>query len=385
VGEPRSTVVTPEYFDVCVIGGGLAGVSAAAELAAQFRVALLEQEPQLGYHASGRSAALYAQSYGNPQVRALTRASCSLYLTGDETNRLTQPRGVLFVGTESQRNEVQALYEALSEVSSDVALVDARTASEMCPMLKDEHLSQSLFDPSARDIDVAAVLDHYTRRFRARDGELRRNAEVVRIEPHGEGWHVTYGITRIFARVIVNAAGAWADSIARTAGVTPVGLQPLRRTAIRVVAAPKWRVREWPCVIDASEQWYFRPDAGALVLSPADETPSPPCDAQPDDFDVAAAIDRIESATRLVVDRPLSSWAGLRTFAPDRTPVVGFDGDAPNFFWLAGQGGYGIQMAPALAELTAALIAGERVPQSLIDESVDPEDLSPRRVRRGKP
>jgi D-arginine dehydrogenase len=180
---------------------------------------------------------------------------------------------------------------------------------------------------------------------------------------------------------VVNAAGAWADEVARAAGVAAAGLEPRRRTAVRVSAGP-WSVAKWPCVIEASDQWYFRADAGALLLSPADETPCPPCDAQPDDYDVALAIERVESATRLVIERPLSAWAGLRTFAADRTPVVGFDARMPGFFWLAGQGGYGIQTAPALAQLVVAQITEAQTPPLLAAEGVDAAALSPARFAK---
>jgi len=369
-----------EHFDVCVIGGGLAGLSVAAGLAPARRVVLVERESHWAYHSTGRSAALFAESYGNAAVRALTRASRDFYLAADGSRPFTQPRGALFVATAAQQERLYALHAALSEASPSVALLEPEAALELCPALRVDTLSRALLDPEARDIDVAAVVDHYARQFRSHGGRQCRDTEVHGLE-HARGeWRIRAGNSEIRAGVVVNAAGAWADEVARAAGVAPAGLEPRRRTAVRVSAGP-WNVAAWPCVIDASEQWYFRADAGALLLSPADETPSSPCDAQPDDYDVALAIERIEAATRLMVERPLSAWAGLRTFAADRTPVVGFEPDVPGFYWLAGQGGYGIQTAPALAQLATAQITENLPPSILAAAGVDAGALSPARLR----
>jgi D-arginine dehydrogenase len=357
----------------------MAGLSAAAGLAATCKVVLLEREPHWAYHSTGRSAALFAESYGNAAVRALTRASRSFYLA-DRPQSLTRSRGALFVATIAQYAGLEALYELLSAASSSVALLDSEAALELCPALRADTLAGAVHDSAARDIDVAAVVDHYLREFRSNGGRQCRDTEVLELErSHGE-WHIRAGGGRIRASIVVDAAGAWADQVARAAGVPPAGLEPMRRTAVRVSAAP-WTVAQWPFVVDVAEQWYFRPDAGALLLSPADETPSAPCDVQPDDYDVALAVERIEAATQLVVTRPLSTWAGLRTFAADRTPVIGFDPDVSNFFWLAGQGGYGIQTAPAAAQLVVAQIAGREAPATLTEAGVDAAALSPARLR----
>ena len=368
-----------DRFDVCVIGGGLAGLSAAAGLAAFMRVVLVEREPQLGYHSTGRSAALFAESYGNVPVRALTRASRAFYTADRAAQPFTSARGVLFVGTHAQEAELLGLQTALADASPNARLLDAGEALRLCPALRAKTLSGALLDPDARDIDVATVVDHYTRLLRSRDGVILRNAEVRSAWRDSGEWHIVADSNRIHARVVVNAAGAWADELARLAGVAPVGLAPKIRTAV-CVSAEQWQAADWPCVIDASEQWYFRPTAGSLLLSPADETPSPPCDVQADDLSVAVTIDRIETATRIAVSRVIRSWAGLRTFAADRSPIAGFDRDAPGFFWLAGQGGYGIQTAPALAALTVALIAERPMPPSLTDAGVDPAALHPARL-----
>jgi D-arginine dehydrogenase len=358
----------------------LAGLSAAAGLAAVRRVVLVEREAHWAYHSTGRSAALFLETYGNTVVRALTRASREFYLASDGPQPFTKARGALLVATAAQQDGLNALYGTLSAVSPSVAMLDRDAALKLCPALRPDTLSGALLEPDARDIDVAAVVDYCVRQFRSHGGRQCRDTEVVGLEHAGGEWHVRAGGSEIRATIVVNAAGAWADEVALAAGARAAGLEPRRRTAVRVSAAP-WTVAHWPCVIDASEQWYFRPDAGALLLSPADETPSAPCDAQPDDYDVALAIERVEAATRLVVDRPLSAWAGLRTFAADRTPVVGFDPDVPGFYWLAGQGGYGIQMAPALAQLAVAQVTGGEMPSQLAAAGVDAAALSPGRLR----
>jgi D-arginine dehydrogenase len=372
---------TSEHFDICVIGGGLAGLSAAAALAAQYKVVLVEREPHFATHATGRSVALFAESYGNAAVRALTRASRDFYLAADGSRPFTRARGVLYVATGEQREDLNALYESLSAASPRVAMVAPQTAMDLCPILRPDKLSAALLDPDARDIDVAAVVDYYVRLFRSNGGRQYRDCEVTGLERSGEEWHIRTVGNPLRAAIVVNAAGAWADEVARSAGIAAAGLEPRRRTAVRVSAGP-WTVAQWPCVMDASEQWYFRADAGALLLSPADETPSVPCDAQPDDYDVALAIERVEAATQLVVDRPLSTWAGLRTFAADRSPVLGFDPGVAGFYWLAGQGGYGIQTAPAIAQLVAAQIAGLSLPPELAAAGVDESALSPARLAR---
>jgi D-arginine dehydrogenase len=354
----------------------LAGLSVAAGLAAVRSVVLIEREPHWAYHSTGRSAALFAESYGNVAVRALTRASRGFYLGSDNALPFTHPRGALFVASDSQREALSALHATLSAVSSRACLLDPDATLQCCPMLRPGTLCGGVLDPDARDIDVAAVVDHYARRLRSLQGRQCRDAEVVGLGDAGGEWYIHAGTQEFRAQIVVNAAGAWADEVARIAGVAALGLEPRRRTAVRVSAAP-WAVTDWPFVVDVAEQWYFRADAGALLLSPADETPSVPCDAQPDDYDVALAIERVEAATQLRVERPLSAWAGLRTFMADRTPVAGFDGAARGFYWLAGQGGYGIQTAPALAQLAVAQITGAALPATLLVEGVDPGALSP--------
>jgi D-arginine dehydrogenase len=362
--------------DFLIIGGGMAGVSAAAELSAFGRVIVLEREAQPGYHATGRSAALYSAIYGNAAVRALSAASRSFFdmpPPGFCDLALLTPRSVYFCGTRDGQ-------DALDDMAEDSGgLLRPASADEMLarvPILNPDHAVTGLFEEDACDIDVAALLQSYAKRARAFGVRIALDAEATSLARSSGFWNVTTLNEEYSAAVVVNAAGAWADRTAQMAGVAPLGLLPLRRTAMLIDAPNELDVRHWPCVIDAQESFYFKPDAGRLLLSPADETPSEPCDAQPEELDVAIAIDRFEAATTMRVTRPSHRWAGLRTFSPDRTPVIGFDPVAPGFFWLAGQGGYGIQTAPAAAKLAAALAANAK---AAIRDEVDERLCSPAR------
>jgi D-arginine dehydrogenase len=249
------------------------------------------------------------------------------------------------------------------------------------PILRREHAAHVLLEEHAQDIDVHALHRGFLRGLKRRGGTLMLGDRVESIARNGAGWEVVAGEQAYHASVVVNAAGAWADDVAAMAGLPRIGLEPRRRTAMILDLPDGIDPRAWPMVMDAAESFYFKPDAGRLLLSLADETPSPPVDAMPDDMDVAVAIDRFERATTLTIDRVQSSWAGLRTFARDRTPVVGFEPSAPGFFWLAGQGGYGIQTAPALSRVAAALALGDALPEDIADHGVDVAGLAPRRLR----
>ena len=344
--------------DIAIIGAGIAGVGVAAMLSDCKRVILLEAEPQPGYHSTSRSAAIYIAGYGNAVVRALTRASASdLERPPAEwtTNVLLAERGILVIAgldeTEMFAQELAA-GEGLRQIS-------VQDAVDLVPILRRELIDAAAFDISARDIDVDALHQGWLRMIKRQGGEIATLAPVLAIYRETSGWLIEAGDRRVRAGIVVNAAGAWADRIGALAGVAPIGLKPLRRS-IAVLAAPDGiDATRWPLFGNASETWYVKPDAGKLLISPADEDPVEPQDACADDMVLAEGLDRFERATTYQVTRVERSWAGLRTFAPDRTPVVGFDCHASGFFWLAGQGGYGIQTAPALARLSAALIMGE--------------------------
>ncbi len=365
--------------DFCVIGGGIAGLSAAAELAAHGSVVLLEREAALAQHATGRSAALFAEFYGNAPVRALTRASRAFYERPPAAFARSPlgRRGTLFVGTADQRKAVEALREELSRSGAQPAMLDGAAVHERVPIIANAALG--LLDAAAEDIDVGVVVEGYTKLLRERGGEVRRNSAPRAVARRGSHFQIALPEAALDARVVVDAAGAWADEVGTLAGATPMSLAPLRRTAFIVDLPEGLDASAWPCVIDIDEHLYFKPDAGRLLVSPADETPSMPCDAWADDLDVAEAVERLETMTSLRVTQVRSRWAGLRTFAPDRTPIVGFDPELPGFFWLAGQGGYGLQTAPAMARAAAALASGSAWPADLAAEGVQPEQLAPRR------
>ncbi len=369
-----------ESWDVAVIGAGIAGASVAAELAALgVRVVLLERESQPGYHTTGRSAALFTVTYGPPVIRALSRASVAAFDAPPDAARphpLLRPRGALFIARADQSDALATLADELGDAAQPVNAAEARAR---LPILRPGYAAAALLDRRAADIDVDALHRQYLRALNALDGAQRNGTEVLALSRDGASWRVETRDGPLRADIVVNAAGAWADEIARFAGVAPVGLVPKRRTALLVAPPEGQNPESWPMIVDVDEQFYMKPDAGKLLLSPADETPSPPCDAQPDEMDVAICIDRIQTAFDLPVRRIDHKWAGLRSFVADKCPVAGFAPDAPGFFWLAGQGGYGIQSAPALARAAAALAMGRTIPEDIAVEGVSAAALSPTR------
>ena len=370
--------------DIAVIGGGIAGASLARAIADGRRVLLLERESQAGYHSSGRSAALFSETYGNAVVRALSIGSRDVFRAPPEDFAgfvLTRPRGAMHVGRPGQEAAIRSLAEALAALVPSVREIGAADAVARFPVL--HRVGGAVFEPEALDLDTNGLLQGSLRGLRRLGGEVRTGAEVTALAPlPGGGWRIETTAGAVEAGIVVNAAGAWADAIAVLAGVAPVGLVPKRRTAF-LFDAPGHAVDGWPMVVDLDETFYIKPDAGKLLGSPADETPSPPCDAQPEEIDIAVAVDRIERATTLRIRRLTHRWAGLRSFVADKTPVLGFDPEAPGFFWCAGQGGYGFQTAPAMARLGAALLRGDPVPEDLARLGVIAAALAPGRFRAG--
>ena len=367
-----------------IVGGGIAGASAAYEIAPFAKVILLERESQPGYHTTGRSAAVFAPAYGNRVIRALTAASHAFYREragGLANHPVLAPRGALFVGREDQLTMLDALQAEISAEVPGLGRLDGQQLLARVPVLRADYGAGGLYDLTSMDMDVAAIHQGYLRAFRARGGQVVTDAEVSAIKTDPPPWRVETRAGSFEAAVLVDAAGAWADQLAEMAGVAPLGLAPKRRTAIlfepSIDPDPAW-----PVVIDADEEFYFKPESGLLLGSPADETPVPPCDVQPEELDVAIAIDRIERAASFRVTHVRRKWAGLRTFAPDKTPVVGMDESMPGFFWLAGQGGYGIQIAPALARAAAKLLVEGVLPDDLLGRGLVAEDLLPLRLRK---
>jgi D-arginine dehydrogenase len=373
-----------DHADVIVLGAGMAGASVAAGLAEDARVVLLETEDQPGLHATGRSAAMFFESYGNATVRALTRASRGFLEhppVGFADVPLLSPRSAMYVADAPRIAALDAVTSAADGAAGRRRL-DGAAAREYCPILRAEWIVGALLDESGHDMDVAALHQGYLRRARSAGLRFIVGAACDSIERSAGTWRVRTRAGDFAAPTLVNATGAWADQVAQQAGVRPIGLQPLRRTAVLLPPPAGYDIRRWPMVVDVEEKFYFKPDAGQILLSPANEDPMPPCDAYPDDLDVAIAVDRFEHATATQVTRIGRSWAGLRSFVADRSPVAGFDAEVDGFFWLAGQGGYGIQMAPALARAAAALIRGQPLPSDIVDEGITPQALSPRRLAR---
>src|ERR1700678_4106040 len=332
-----------QVADFLVVGAGIAGASVAAELSAAHSVVLIEAETQQGYHSTGRSAALFSEIYGNRVIRNLSRASRYRMLESSPPfaeGPFTGPRGSLFIATTEQVDLLRN-FAAQDDVRAATRHLDTVAALALCPVLRADYVAAALYEPGARDIDVHRVHQAYLRRFREQGGRLSTSFRLDAIERTAGVWEIRSEMQTVAAPILINAAGAWADQIAMLASVAPAGLRPLKRSALLVDGPEGSSFRTWPAVIAADESFYFKPDANRLLLSPADETLTAPCDAQPDEWDVAVAIDRVTAGAHIPVPRILYRWAGLRTFARDRIPVVGFDPASPGFFWLAGHGGYG--------------------------------------------
>jgi D-arginine dehydrogenase len=375
--------------EVLIVGAGIAGASLASFLAPTHRIVMLEAEAQPGHHSTGRSAAMFMESYGTPNIRALTRASRAFYTTpppGCAATPLLAPRGALYVARPDQRDLLDATEAELAPHTPGLQRLDTRGTLAHVPVLRPGQVAGGLLDPHAADIDVHALHQGFLRHGRAHGLQVVCDARVASIERRGGLWHVRAGTTTWRAPVLVDAAGAWADELARLAGVPPIGLQPKRRAAFLFAPPQGLETARWPCVcglgVDEGESWYFKPDAGALLGSPANADPVPPHDVRPEELDIATGIARIEAMTTLAIRRPTHTWAGLRSFVADGDLVAGFDASAPGFFWLAAQGGYGIQTAPAMGELCAAAIRGEAMPAAVAAAGVTWDRLDVARLRR---
>lgn len=381
-----STGEQTHQVDFVVIGAGIAGTSAGAELAAHGRVVVLEREDQPGYHTTGRSIALYSRAYGNAVVRALATAAGPFFAdppAGFADQPLVSPRGILYFGRADQREAVERSYEEWAQYAPDLSHFDSAAARELVPIFRDGYIDSAILEAGAADIDVGTLHQGFIRQLRERGGELVTGADVTAMERVSGAWRIDTPRGEFAAPVVVNAAGAWADDIASLAGVLPAGAIPMRRTVVTFDPPEGMAIGRWPAAIDIDEEFYFKPDAGQLIASPCDETPSPPCDAQPEELGVATAIDRFERATTHQVAKVNHKWAGLRTFAPDRIPIVGFDPDADGLFWLAGQGGVGIMTSPSMARLAANLIVHGDIPADLADLGLATADVSVARFGGG--
>ncbi len=367
-------------YDFIVVGGGIAGASAGFALAEFGTVLLLERESQFGYHSTGRSAAVFLKSHGPDVIRALASASKSFFLdppAGFGESPLLKPRGLLLIGGRDDCAMLDRAAEECGRYVDEVRRLSAGEARSMVPALRETYLGGAMYDPEAMDIDVHSLHQGFLRGIRARGGKTLSEAEVGRVERVRGRWKVGTPAADFEAPVLVNAAGAWCDRVAELAGVAPIGLVPKRRTAFIFQPPSGISIRDWPVVHDLHETFYFKPDAGRILASPADETPIEPCDVHPEDLDIAGAIERIQQYASLPVRHIDRKWAGLRSFVIDGCPVVGFHPQIEGFFWIAGQGGYGIETSPAMGRLSAALATNREVPRELADSGVVAEQLSP--------
>ena len=374
-----------ECFDYVIIGGGIAGASLAWRLAAHASVAVLERETQPGYHSTGRSAAMFMEAYGTPQIQALTRASRAFYEQPPEgftEHALLAPRGCLYVASHEQQALLKHTFEASHDHAANLSLIDTEQALALVPCLRPDVIAGALLETAARDLDVHALHQGFLRAMRRAGGVLQCNAELSSATREGGYWQMLLTDGRqLRARNLVNAAGAWADQVALQCGVPPVGLQPCRRTAFTFDGPSGMDFSQWPAVIGIDERFYFKPDAGQLLGSPANADPVPAHDVMPEELDIATGIYHIEHATTLSICRPRHSWAGLRSFVSDGDLVVGWDNHREGFYWLAAQGGYGIQSAAGVSQLASAQLLGQPLPEALRCQGVEPERLSPARLR----
>ncbi len=373
----------PQQADFLIIGGGIAGASVAYWLSPHGRVILLERESQPGYHSTGRSAAMFMESYGTPQVCALTRASRAFFENppaGFADSPVLSARGAMMVATQGQDTLLANYWESARTLSPNARLLDASAACAMVPVLRADRVLGAVHEPDALAMDVDVLHQGYLRGIRRSGGTVVCNAEVTALQRSAQGWQLRAGGIDYAAPVVLNAAGAWADVVASLAGVRPIGLQPKRRSAF--IFAPPQGVssNDWPLTIGIDEDWYFKPDAGMLLGSPANADPVPPQDVQAEELDIALAIDRIESMTSLSIRRPSRTWAGLRSFVADGDLVGGFAADASGFFWVAAQGGYGIQTSAAMGEACAALARGLPIPERIASFGLSAAMLAAQRL-----
>ncbi len=365
-------------FDIIVIGAGIAGASVAAHLAETLEVLILDMEERPGFHSTGRSAATFEPNYGPAPIRALTRAARDFFEApppGFATGPLVTPRETIFLAPPDQATA----FDRLMREQQGMREISFAAARAKFPLLREGYARHFVLDPGTADLDVDVLHKGYLRLFKSRGGGIACNAELRSCERAGGLWIAETCAGTFRSRTIVNTAGAWGDRIAELAGAKPIGLQPKRRS-IAVVPAPEGHdPMQWPLIGDAGETWYAKPQSGKLLVSPADATPVDPHDAYADDMALAVGIDRFQQATTIEVTRVEHTWGGLRSFAPGGNPVCGYDPVVDGFFWLVGQGGYGIQTAPSLSRLAAALVAKTPIPQDVLAAGCDPASLSPHR------
>jgi len=372
--------------DFIIIGGGIAGASAGYELCRHGKVILLEKENLPGYHTTGRSSAIFQKSYnrGDPLLNILVTASEDFLRRppADFAARsLLTPRPLIYIAPPGQQDSLDNLRQKLGEIDITTDFISGQEITDVIPVLSPQYQDRALLEQGLADIDVGALHGGYLQGITARGGSIITNAGVTGLGRNNDRWQVTTKTGQFQAPVIINAAGAWVDRVAGLANIAPIGIRPLRRTVIMVTLPDDICPDSWPIVMDVSENYYFKPEGGKILMTPGDATLSPPCDAQPEEIDIAWAAHYLEQATRLKVSRIARRWAGLRNHVADGHPVAGFDAHAPGFFWLAGQGGFGIKTAPAMGRITASLITGGRLPQDITGRGLTRDRISVKRLR----
>ena len=370
--------------DFIIIGGGIAGASTGFWLSRQGRVVVLERESHPGYHSTGRSAAIYTAAYGTPQVRALTLASREFFDHPPEgfcEHPLLSPRGEMTVDFTGDAAELNNQYLSAKATVPQMQLLSADEACARLPILRRDKVHGAIYDPSASDIDTDALHQGYLRGIRRNGGQVHTDTQVLGLHRDAEGqWQVQTRAQTFSAPIIVNAAGAWADQLGAMAGAAPLGLQPKRRAAFVFAAPEGLETHHWPMLVSLDESFYMKPDAGMFLGSPANADPVEPHDVQPEELDIAMGIYQIEEATTLTIRRPTRTWAGLRSFVHDGDLLSGFDPQVPGLYWVAAQGGYGIQTSPAMGQASAALVRGAPLPEALTRFGLDAGMLSPARL-----
>ena len=378
-----------QALDAIIIGAGIAGTSAGYFLAEHAKVIVLEREAQPGVHSTGRSAALFSETYGSAQVRALTRASRAFLERpprGFVDNELLAPRGALVIGTREQAAKIESDWETMRVHTPELQLLDAQRVQSIVPVLVPELAQAGLYEPHAADIDVNALHQGFIRGLKQRGSRLECGVQIHSIERSGDEWVLEVAMRgaephTLRAPLLIDAAGGWADEVAALAGVAPLGIEPRRRSAFLFQPPEGVATAHWPFVTSVDEDFYFKPDAGLLLGSPANADPVPPHDVQAEDLDIALAIDRIERVTTMRIERPLRPWAGLRSFVADGGLVGGFDSGTRGFFWMAALGGYGIQTCAAMGEACAYLALGRTLPTHLSDAGLSAAMLGVERLR----
>jgi D-arginine dehydrogenase len=363
--------------DIAIVGGGIAGLSCAAAMGPDASVAILEAEPTLGYHATGRSAALYTECYGSEVIRRLAKASKDYY-TKDRPD-LSAVRGLIFPAPAGDSEALESLVAEYAPLVPSFVRITPQEVEAACPLLPASLTEGAMYEPGALDLDVDGLQTSFVRTCRDNGTVFLHGARVTSIVRRASSWSVTAGDTFVECSTLVNAAGAWGDEVAALANVAPLGLSALARSVFTF--DPGRDPSPWPMVVDARERWYMKPEGPHMLGSAASELPGEPRDARPEEFDIALGIERINGATILDIRSVKNTWAGLRTFTPDRIPAVGRDGIDPGFFWLVGQGGYGIKTSPALGSMAAGLLVNDQVPDGVSSFGVTREDLDPRRLR----